>query len=263
MRFTFQILSLILFLLPAVIVSHEGQVEESPKEAPSVQRPMLLGLTRQEARQRWGEPDKCYYTFDAEQCTSPDYDWSTVEILGTLEDVYHRKTAANTYEILVRYNVYQRPSLGKAEIRVIDVEFKPAKPTTVQPMLRDLPEALELCRSGCEMQGFKGGGLPSVLVYPQNPTLRQRALADRVMYGWKLAPPEKRGRRMEYIPTVELDLQEKPGDQYRKVHEIPWVDRSVKWVIFSMAPPRSFLDQDRIGRNLLPQSRLVLGLFTP
>ena len=142
MRLIVQIMFLLLLLFPAAVIAQEATAEKSSKEAPSVQRPMLLGITRQKARQRWGKPDKCYYTFDAEQCTSPDYDWSTVEILGTLEDVYHRKTSTNTYEILVRYNLYQRPSLGKAEIRVIDVKFKPANPTTVQPMLRDLLEAL-------------------------------------------------------------------------------------------------------------------------
>ena len=228
MRLIVQIIFLVLLLFPATVIAQEAKAEKSSKEAPSVQRPMLLGITRQKARQRWGKPDKCYYTFDAGQCTSPDYDWSTVEILGTLEDVYHRETAVNTYEILVRYNLYQRPALGKAEIRVIDVKFKPANPATVQPMLRDLPEALELCHSGCTMQGDKGGGLPSVLVYPQSPTLRQRKLADQVIKGWRPPLFGTRNDRFEWVPTLQLRLQEKPGDQYRKVYDIAWLERQVK-----------------------------------
>ena len=244
--------------------SEAASPQEPITEEPSTLRPLQLGITRKEVRKLWGEPLKCLYVFDIEECTSPDeYDWSKRKGPRILHDVYKRKTVLNVYSVVVDYEPDQTRSAQRADIRVTGVNFDLEKPMPVLPTLKDLPEALELCNSGCAMLGDIRGGIPDVMVFSQPPTLRQRGLADRIMHGWKPSTAEHRRRRLEWLPTVKLRLEEKPGDINRNVHNIAWFERSVQWVEFSVFAPRTYLKSDKKYRFFWEQSLLELGSFKP
>ena len=239
MRLIVQIIFLVLFLFPAALIAQESQAEDLQKETPSTLRPIELGIAREDVHRRWGPPTNTNRSlFTADDLASQagfDRAWETK---GLLRDIYVRKTALNDYRVQLDYEPYESKGGAGAVIRLVTVHLDLTEPRTVLPSLRDMPEALELCRSGCNMHGDRTGGVPSVMLYPQNPTLRHRALADRIMYGWKTVPPERRGQRKEWIPTVKFRLQEEFGDQNRPIHDIPtvnaWFERPIKHVSFTM-----------------------------
>lgn len=263
MRFLVVGFCLLFCFLPLAPAQEKTPEAVAPEES-STLRPIQLGITRQEVRELWGEPLKCLYNFDVEECTAPDtYDWSKRKDPRILRDVYKRKTSLNVYKVLVSYSLDQTRSARQPDIRVRGIQFDLEKPMQVLPTVKDLPEALELCSSGCAMLGDNRGGLPRVMVFSQPPTLRQRGLADRIMHGWKPSPAERRGGGFEWVPTVKLRLEEKPGDINRNVHNIAWFERSVQWVDIFVLAPRTYLQDDKKYRFNLGQSLLELGSFKP
>ena len=239
--------------------------EKSPEKAvPAVKKKFELAITRKEARTRWGEPVECRYTFDPEQCTAPDeYDWGKRKALGFLYDVYRRKTDNNTYEVQVKFSMDRTKSERHPEIRVISVIFEAQQPTTVLPMLHDIPEALELCKSGCGMYGDNIGGTPEVVVYPRHASLLQRRLAERMSNHWERMPLWSRDEGWDWVQAFRLRLEAKPSDQYRKAQDIDWFRRPVKEAIFNVDAPRGNLKFDRIYRRRLGHKLIDLGTFDP
>ena len=176
-----------LFCLSVFAVGQDDPTENRQEKVASTLRPIELGMTQGEVRERWGSPHTIYLSSfqETDFADREDYDWE-VHILGLLSDVFDRKTAENKYEVRVYYAPDRRRDLDDPEIRVISVELKPARSLSLLPTLKDLPEAFELCRAGCEVWGRKI--VPSVMVFPQHTTLRQRRVAAQVAYTWMTCP---------------------------------------------------------------------------
>lgn len=244
MRLIVQIMFLVLLLFPAAVIAQESQAEESQERAPSTLRPIELGMTRAEVRELWGSPHTMYLPSfqESDFADREDYDWG-VHALKRLSDAFHRKTAKNEYNVRVYYGPDRRRDPDLPEIRVIRIELKPAKLLSLLPTLKDLPEAFELCRAGCEVWGHKIG--PSVMVFPQNPTVLQRRTAEQIAYKWKPMPPEKRDDRLDWTPVVDVSFEEVSGDENRGVHDIRWFERPVEriWITFTI--PRRYLELDK------------------
>ena len=243
--------------------------QEPITEEPSTLQPIQLGILQEEVRERWGAPHTIYIPpiNEKDTPTVEDYDWG-VHVLGLLSDAFRRKTETNEYEVRVFYAPDRRKSQDDPEIRIITIEFKPAKPTTLLPMLQDLPEALELCSSGCEMVVSKIG--PSMLVFPQRPSLLQRRTAQEVVYTWKPMPPEDRDDRLDWTQVVDLSFEKMKGDKDRTVYQIDWMRRRIKKVEINIDTPRRNLELDtqlhivmgEVGKRRGPFS-LKWGIFVP
>ena len=253
-EFTFQILFLVLFLLPATVIAQETQAVELPNEAASTLRPIELGMTQGEVRERWGSPHTIYLPSfqETDFAKLEDHDWG-VHALKLLSDAFRRKTAKNDYNVRVYYGPDRRRDQDLPEIRVIRIELKPAKPLPLLPTLKDLPEAFELCREGCEIWGYRIG--PSAMVFPQNPTLLQRRTAEQIAYKWKPMPPEKRDNRLDRTPVVDLSFEEFSGDENRGVHDIRWFERPVERIWITTTIPRRFLELDKQTEALVNNAR--------
>lgn len=245
-----------LFCLSVFARGQDDAAENRQEKVASTLRPIELGIAREDVHRRWGPPTNTNRSlFTAEDLASQEAFQRAWETKGLLRDIYVRKTALNDYRVQLDYEPYESKGGAGAVIRLVTVHLDLTEPRTVLPSLRDMPEALELCRSGCNVHGDRTGGFPSVMVYPQNPTLRHRALADRIMYGWKPVPPGRRGQRKEWIPAVEFRLQEESGDQNRPIHEIAWFERPIKHVSFTMYTPFSDWEEERKTRAFVEGAR--------
>ena len=255
---TGSVLLAILWGLPGLAWAEENPTGPPRQNNPRTLQPIRLGMTRQEVRAKWGEPLECRYAYDEEECfDSGEYDWSKRKAVLALEDIYRRETATSAYDILVQYHWDRRRSHSHPDIRVLYVEIEPEHPVPVRPTLRDLPEALELCRSGCGMYGDIIG--PTVMVYPELVTLRQRAKATLIANHWKPLSPSQQARRGgDWSPALELRLEEDAGDKDRSVQEIAWFERPIRLVILNVHWPRGELQLDR--RTSLPGRRWILEL---
>ena len=229
--------------------SEAASPEKAITEEPSTLQPIQLGILQEEVRERWGAPHTIYIPpiNEKDTPTVEDYDWG-VHVLGLLSDAFRRKTETNEYEVRVFYAPDRRKSQDDPEIRVASVELKPSKPITLLPMLQDLPEAFELCNSGCEMWGSRIS--TKVMVFPRLPSLRQSRTARLIAYGWKPMPLEKRDDRDDWTLFLRVFLKKRAGDDERTVREIDWMNRPVEQVKVTIDTPRLWLEFDKQAQTL-------------
>ena len=232
-----------LFCLSVFVMGQDDPAENRQERSPSTLRAIELGMTQGEVRERWGSPHTIYLPSfqESDFADREDYDWG-VHALRRLSDAFRRKTAKNEYDVRVYYALDRRRDSDDPEIRVINVELKPAKLLPLLPTLKDLPEAFELCRAGCEVWGNLIG--PSVVVFPQYTTLRQRRIAAQVAYTWRPIPPEDRDDRFDWTPVVEIKLKKVLRVTKRTVYGIEWMERPVEKAKLQIDVPRRWLEFD-------------------
>ena len=266
---TGSVLLAILWGLPGLAWAEENPTGPPRQNNPRTLQPIRLGMTREEVRELWGPPHTMYVPpieeedFDSRE----DYDYG-VMAYTLLSDAYRRQTARNQYEVRVYYSYDRRKDAQRPEMRAFLVRLKPSRSVPLMRTLRDVPEAAELCRSGCEMWGDKV--LPEISVFPQHPSLSQRRLAELVAYKWKPMPPSERDDKHDWTPTVDLHLKKWSGYKERTVHEIEWMDRPIDQVEITINTPRSLIELlegfyiglGEVGKRLGPKF-LKLGHFSP
>ena len=78
MRLIVQIIFLVLLLFPATVIAQESQAEDLQKETSSTLRPIELGMTQEEVRERWGSPHTIYLPSfqESDFADRDDYDWA-------------------------------------------------------------------------------------------------------------------------------------------------------------------------------------------
>ncbi len=107
-----------------------------------------------------------------------------------LIEVYSRRTLANEYEVELAYGADTRASRLHQVLRVTSIEFVLDKPRPAPEVLRDLPEAREVCAPGCRMTGFLEAFGYEIWVYLVSPSDQQREFASSLAGRFKDKPAD-------------------------------------------------------------------------
>jgi len=92
-------------------------------------------------------------------------------------DVYMRQTSMNLYRIKVAWLPDETTSRLHPTMRVRWLKMDVDKPAPAAVILGDLPEAVEICKTGCDLYGVAEGGIDVsgsfVLAFPSRPSPEQ------------------------------------------------------------------------------------------
>jgi len=162
----------------AVFVVLECVTTAQTTVAPSA---FSLGATMDETYKVFGAPSQ-WYAYSAGSAhflnSSIERD-AALQVYGVraVGDVYMRQTSANLYRIKVAWLPDETASRLRPTMRVRWLTKDVDKPAPVATILGDLPEAAEICKTGCDLYGVADGDFQVsgsyVLALPSNPSPAQ------------------------------------------------------------------------------------------
>ena len=257
---------LVVFCLSAVGCREEEPVNYNPRTL----QPIQLFMTQQDLWKQWSTPKEHLYlkvnreNYSVQAKTFPPEEYEAyVKAFGLVRDIYERKIAIQVYRIEIEYHKFQSEEQTDPQILVRQVTFFPNRSLSLRAFLNELPEAQQLCRSGCGIIAYKSEYFSSVTVYPKNPTVHQRTIASQVM---RMREPEyfkKLGETADWMPVLKFDLSQGPEDKLRSVQEIEWMDRFFQFITLKIAPPLTQWTKDAEQSAREKQRVLKIGSFHP
>lgn len=139
--------------------------------------------------------------------------------------IYSRETAMNRYQVEVRWKADDTVSRLHPTQRLFALKIELDKPSTVPAVLRDVPEALAVCKSGCEQYGIVGtlDKPDTILAFPSNPSPAQLEMGALLATNFKFNETES---KKTWAVAVRLSLdtnivarivERKPPDWTAKV----------------------------------------------
>ena len=219
------------------------------KYDPRTLKPIRLFMTREEVHETWGEPEK-YVRGKVERkplrvtkkyVSREEYAAGT-DVHG---EVYYRKVGSLPFEVQITYRWDMRDP-EHLEMRPLDVQYRMSKPVPAFRLLQELPEAAELCRSGCGIYGDSYTEVPQFVVYPRIRTMSQRIEASR-MAG--LLMLKKGGRRLAWTPVLRLLLPKGFPDKEPKAQETDGFESPIEEI-------RLVLERPLLGGTLFKLERI-------
>jgi hypothetical protein len=162
------------------------------------------GASRDEIRKVAGPPES---SFSMDSAYTPG---SKIDV-----DVYLRETPTNAYRVQVWYRLDTSASRLRPTPRAAELKIEIDRPASATTILKDFPEAAEICKAGCDLYGVPDVVGNYVLAYPSKPTPAQLEMGKRVATGF--APRETTA---EWCLAVRLKLDSSGTDWSGKVSSL-------------------------------------------
>ena len=232
------------------------------KYDPRTLKPIRLFMTREEVREIWGEPAKFIYgysNFEKKQkirkyFSAEEYE-EGLRRYGSLNDVYYRETAKNRYEIVIEFKNAKIDTKIEPEMRVRRVIFLPFTKRSFIEMIEDFPEALALCQHECGMHAHRL--TMSVQTFPKCPKATHQAEAQQMAKLWEPRMYEREGAQADWVSVIDVLLRVEMEDLDRNVHQIGWMQRSIRLVMLNFDYPEWY----RKGLEIKTKSTLKHGVL--
>ena len=224
MRVSQKYVAVVILLLS---VSLSGQHKRS-FSAPDLKGELRLGMTRDEISLRLGRPRfGAYFT---------------------------RKTSTNLYSIELHFVPDATASQLHPVDRLAGISFTVDHPSPPLEVLQDMPEAVDLCRDGCEIFGRRLDTYPvemrNVVAYVAHPSPEQSDLAARLGSTWR--KPDVEGT---WTPAIILSWRADRPDSDHPAKPIDWLRQPVERAEVTSIEPEV---ETRAGR-----STVSLGTWRP
>lgn len=146
---------------------------------------------------------------------------------------YVRRTDVNEYELRLEFGQDDSESRLHPVTRLRRVEIAIDRPRPAKEVLADIPEALQLCGSGCSLLGVVTDGNfnyePHIIAYPAQPTAEQSRVAALLGTNWR---PET--AKAAWVPAVILTWKTSYGSSYAPVD---WLNQPIEAATFTVVAP--------------------------
>ena len=167
-----------------------------------------LGITQQEISKRLGTPPRGF-------------------------GHYVRRTGSNEYALHLSYDLDDSESRLHPVMRLREVEIMIDRPRSLNALLADIPEAVELCTRGCALLGVvtdpNFNYAPHIIVYPSEPSAEQLKLAALLGTKWR---PET--AKAQWVPAVMLRWLTAYGTGFQSVD---WLNQPIEKATFTAVAP--------------------------
>lgn len=251
---------LILFCIPAAGLAQQEPTEKLLGQVPSTWQSIELGLSRKEVRERWGNPNK-HYSPKLRGYFVPQEQEAAERLLGLLDDVYYRNTAANKYEVRFRYERDTSKSRLQPFVFANTIELIVDKPVAALETLRDIPEVLDLCRSSCGLYADLHD--THVVAYPKNLSPSEIEKGFQLVRTWSKEIWKTGG----FVPAVFLGWEDETRESlsWRVIRDqdVDWLNQPIEQISFGFVFPRLAFELKGDKKNALGHKVVSLGIFNP